>query len=396
MKKLARIISGLLVLAMAVPAVAQVTDEDIDRARSEVNRITDESAELGAQVIEAYGRQAALDHEIEDLRASIDFAQIQITETEERLEELAVELYMGSTSGVSLSVLFSATDQEYPAGMEYLREVSGVDEGVVDQLRTFRDELDRQTGRLAEALDEQVALAGELEQLATELQEDLVAAQLVYDELVQRQAEEEAERRRQEELRRQEEERRRQEAAAAAAAAQTTTTAAPSNDSGDSATTTTAASGGDDTTTAPPATTTTTTPSVPAGQGVCPVAGAVSFSDSWGAPRSGGRTHKGVDMIAARGVPIVAIYSGRVYRLSNSSLGGKSVYFYSDAGDLYYYAHLDGFGDISPGQNVPAGYVLGYNGSTGNAPSWLPHLHFEYHPGGGSAVNPYPLVRGLC
>jgi murein DD-endopeptidase MepM/ murein hydrolase activator NlpD len=101
-------------------------------------------------------------------------------------------------------------------------------------------------------------------------------------------------------------------------------------------------------------------------------------------------------MIAARGTPIVAIFSGRVYRLSTSSFGGNSVYFYSDAGDLYYYAHLDSYGDIGPGQSVPVGYVLGYNGSTGNAPDYLPHLHFEYHPGGGAAVNPYPLVKELC
>lgn len=100
-------------------------------------------------------------------------------------------------------------------------------------------------------------------------------------------------------------------------------------------------------------------------------------------------------MIAARGVPILAIYSGRIQRLSNSSLGGKSIYLISDAGDMYYYAHLDGF-NVSSGQSVNAGDVIGYNGSTGNAPSYLPHLHFEYHPGGGGAVNPYSLVRGLC
>ena len=383
MSKLARILSGLLITAIAFPALAQVTDADIDRARAEVNRITDESAELGQAVIEAYGRQSALDSEIERLNTSIEFAQIQITETEVRLEELAVKLYMGSTSGVSLSVLFSATDQEYPAGMEYLREVSGVDEGVIDQLRAFRTELDRQTGRLAEALEEQQVLATELEALATELQGDLIAAQEVYDRLIAQQQREEEERRRREE------ERRRREAAAAAALTTTTQATTP---------TTTAGSGPGSTTTSPPATTTSPPPPPPSpgGGGTCPVAGAVSFTDSWGAPRSGGRTHKGVDMIAARGTPIVAIYSGTIYRLSNSSLGGKSVYFTSDAGDLYYYAHLDDFGDIAPGQQVAEGYVIGYNGSTGNAPSWLPHLHFEYHPGGGAAVNPYPLVKSLC
>ena len=383
----------MIVLGLAVPAVAQVTDDDIDEARAEVNRILEESEELGAAVIEAYGQQAALDAEIESLSRSIELARVQIAETELRLEQLAVELYMGSTSGSSLSVFFGATDQGYSAGMEYLREVSGVDENVVDQLRTFRTELDQQTDRLGEALEAQEVLAVELEEMAAALQDDLVSAQEVYDDLVAQQAAEEEQRRREEEARRQAEEARQREAEEAARA--TSTTAAPSattTSSGSTATTAPPAT----TTTSPPATTPTTAPPPPSGAGVCPVAGAVSFTDTWGAPRSGGRTHKGVDMIAARGTPIVAIFSGRIQRTSNSSLGGLSVYLISDAGDMYYYAHLDDFGDISAGQQVPAGYVIGYNGSTGNAPSWLPHLHFEYHPDGGSAVNPYPLVKSLC
>ncbi|HET9259306.1 MAG TPA: peptidoglycan DD-metalloendopeptidase family protein [Acidimicrobiia bacterium] len=379
MKRIARVIVGLLVFALAVPVGAQVTDDDIDRARQEVNRITNESAELGDQVIAAYGRQAALDAEIAALQDSIEYAEVKMTETQVRLEDLAVELYMGSTSGTSLSMLFSATDQEYPAGLEYLREVNGFDEGVVDQLRSFREELDHQTGRLDEALDEQVALAAELEALASELQEDLVQAQGVYDELVQRQAAEEAERRRQEELRRQREEAEARARAEAEARAANTTNTTQAGGGG---------SGGGGGSSSPPP--------VPSGSGACPVAGAVSFSDSWGAPRSGGRAHRGVDMIAARGTPIVAIFSGRIQRFSNSSLGGKSIYFVSDAGDMYYYAHLDDFADVGVGQAVAAGTVIGYNGSTGNAPSYLPHLHFEYHPGGRGAVNPYPLVKGLC
>ncbi len=388
MKKLTRILSGLLLAILAVPALAQVTDGDIDRAREEVNRLTDQSAELGQEVIDAYGRQSALDAEIATLQQSIEFAEIQITETEARVEELAVELYMGSTSGTSLSVLFTATNEAYPAGMEYLREASGVDANVVNQLRVMRDELDAQTGRLGEALEEQEILAAELEEKSGELQVQLVEAQQVYDDLVAQQAREAEERRR-----REEEERRRRAAEAAAATSTSTTSTTTSSTAQEGSDTTAAPT---TTTTAPPETTTTPAPPSSSGGGACPVAGAVSFTDSWGAPRSGGRSHKGVDMIAARGVPIVAIYSGTVYRLSNSALGGKSVYFNSDAGDMYYYAHLDAFADIGPGQYVPEGGVLGYNGSTGNAPDYLPHLHFEYHPGGGAAVNPYPLVRGLC
>jgi len=384
MKKLARILAGVLVISLAAPAVAQVTDGDIDRARREIDQLTAESAELGQEVIDAYGRQSALDAEISSLEKSIEFAQIRIAETETRLQELAVELYMGSTSGASLSVLFTATNQDYPAGMEYLRQANGVDAGVVDQLRVFRDELDHQTGLLSEALEEQQVVAADLERMAGELQGELAVAQQIYDDLVAQQQREEAERRRreEEERRRQEaEERRRQEAAATSTSTTSGSTSATSDTT---------------TSTAPPATPAPAPTPPSSGGGVCPVAGAVSFSDSWGAPRSGGRTHKGVDMIAARGVPIVAIFSGTIHRLSNSALGGKSIYFRSDAGDLYYYAHLDAFADIGPGQHVSAGHVIGYNGSTGNAPDYLPHLHFEYHPGGGGAVNPYPLVRGLC
>jgi murein DD-endopeptidase MepM/ murein hydrolase activator NlpD len=379
MKKLIRLLSGLLVVALAAPALAQVTDEDIADARAEVNRLTEKSAELGQAVIDAYGRQSALNSEIDQLRSSIDFAKSKLTETQAHLEDVAVELYMGSTSGTSLSVLFSATDQEYPAGMEYLRQVNRADVGVVSQMRTVREELDRHTTRLGEALEEEEAVTVELEEKAGQLQGDLVAAQQVYDDLVAQQRREEEERRR-----REEEERRRREAeavAAAAAAAATTATTQPSQGSD--------GSDGSSSRTSPP-------PQPSSDGGACPVAGAVSFTDSWGAPRSGGRSHKGVDMIAARGTPIVSIYSGKIKRFSTSSLGGKSIYFVSDAGDMYYYAHLDDFADVGTGQQVSAGTVIGYNGSSGNAPDYLPHLHFEYHPGGGSAVNPYSLVRSLC
>jgi peptidoglycan LD-endopeptidase LytH len=127
---------------------------------------------------------------------------------------------------------------------------------------------------------------------------------------------------------------------------------------------------------------------------VCPVQGPVHFTDSWGDARSGGRGHKGVDMMAASGTPTVAPVSGRVEH-RGSSLGGLSWYVYGDNGHTYYGTHLSGYANQGVGW-VAAGTVIGYVGSSGNASASSPHLHFEFHPGGGSPVNPYPLAAAAC
>ena len=180
----------------------------------------------------------------------------------------------------------------------------------------------------------------------------------------------------------------------------TTTTATPTATTTTStvATTTTTTTPGPTTTTSTtPATTTTTTPPIPVGGLVCPVQGPHHFRDSWGAPRSGGRTHKGVDMMADRGTPLVAIESGTVGRLSDGGLGGITVWLRGNSGTEYYYAHLDTRADgLAQGQTIEIGGSLGTVGSTGNAPEEWPNLHFQIHPGGGDPVNPYPTVDAIC
>lgn len=189
----------------------------------------------------------------------------------------------------------------------------------------------------------------------------------------------------------------------------TTTTLAPTTTTTSTttppATTTTTIGTGTTTTTLPPTTTTTvappttttTVPPVPVGGLVCPVQGPHHFRDTWGAPRSGGRTHKGVDMMADRGTPLVAIEAGTVGRLSNGGLGGITVWLLGDSGTEYYYAHMDAWAPgLAQGQRVAIGGSLGTVGSTGNAPDEWPHLHFQLHPNGGEAVNPFPTVDAIC
>jgi murein DD-endopeptidase MepM/ murein hydrolase activator NlpD len=172
----------------------------------------------------------------------------------------------------------------------------------------------------------------------------------------------------------------------------TTTTAPPTTNTTAPPTTTSAPP--TTTTTAPPTTTTAPPPPEAAADGlVCPVQGPVSFVDRFGTPRSGGRAHQGVDMMAAMGTPTVAPASGRVDQ-RGATTGGLSWWLYGDNGDEYFGTHLSGDANEGVGW-VAAGTVIGYVGDSGNA-AGTPHLHFEIHPGGGAAINPFPAVAAAC
>ena len=128
---------------------------------------------------------------------------------------------------------------------------------------------------------------------------------------------------------------------------------------------------------------------------VCPVGQPNGFIDSWGFPRSGGRTHEGADMFAPYGTPTFAAADGVIYRVYNNSLGGLAINLIDNDGNMYYYAHLSS-ASVKSGQKIGAGQVIGAVGTSGNAAGTPPHLHWQYHPGNGEAVNPYPLAFALC
>lgn len=128
---------------------------------------------------------------------------------------------------------------------------------------------------------------------------------------------------------------------------------------------------------------------------VFPVEGPHAYVDSWHAPRSGGRLHKGSDIFAPTGTPTVATRNGVVDRASfiERGLGGIAFWIIADDGNHYYYAHLASIAPgIANGSVVKAGQVVGYVGDTGNARTTPPHLHFGIYPGGAEPVNPYPYL----
>jgi len=114
------------------------------------------------------------------------------------------------------------------------------------------------------------------------------------------------------------------------------------------------------------------------------------------------RPHEAADLLAPRNTPIHAVEAGTIAKLFVSKAGGLTVYQFDPVGSLcYYYAHLQRYADgLHEGQHVGAGDIIGYVGTSGNAPPNTPHLHFAvFELNGdrqwwkGRAVDPYPLFK---
>jgi peptidoglycan LD-endopeptidase LytH len=118
--------------------------------------------------------------------------------------------------------------------------------------------------------------------------------------------------------------------------------------------------------------------------------------------RSGARSHEAIDILAPRNTPVRAVEDGRIVRLFESKAGGTTIYQFDPAEQYcYYYAHLERYAaGLTEGQTVKKGQVIGYVGTTGNAPKNTPHLHFaifkltpEKHWWEGTPLDPYDILR---
>ena len=132
------------------------------------------------------------------------------------------------------------------------------------------------------------------------------------------------------------------------------------------------------------------------GMGRFPIAGYASYVHDWLYPRwgPGFRFHKGTDVFAAMGTPVRSPANGHVSKISNSGLGGLSVYVTDPRDGTYFYmTHLSGLPEgLHVGQVVEIGDIVGFVGNSGNARGGAPHLHFQVHPQGGDPIDPKPIL----
>ena len=367
---------GAAVLSMLnIPAIGAQTDE-MEAARQRVAELQAQQEEIARVLEDTWVAQVLAEERLAATEEALRQAESDLWQAQSSLEQWAVRLYIDLTTGKSVSLMLVESPERFEAGVGYLQAVGGDEEEILNHYRSVTRELTGQQAEHQAHLGELQGIRGEQEALFSQLIETLAAAQ---QELVLLEA---------------------LESEATESVSTTTSTTqqpnSPTTTSRPSTTTTTTTALPTTTTTRP--TTTTTTPSDGYdNDGVCPVQGPNTFVDTWGAPRSGGRTHQGVDLLAERGTPVSAIHEGVLFRVDVGGLGGLYIWLRAPWGDEYYYAHLEDFAPGAvPGKWVSQGEVIGFVGTSGNSPDYIPHLHFEYHPGGGRAVNPYPLALQAC
>ena len=376
-----------VVLAQGVPGAASAEPAGITQARSEAAQLRAELTDLqqrsAAAIValeqaedelgQAVARSTRLGHELEAARATAGGSDRQ-------LQRRVSALYRaGGTLGVWASLLQARDPADFAARKANVDTVVATD-------AALRDEAVDGAGRVA-ALEEQarqatadtVRATGIAETHAAEIGDLLARQQAAIeraDDRVRALVEQERRAQAQRDLERllaEMEAQRAARAAARAAAAASASGLRPGvgSDPGES-----------------------NDPYVgPAG--ACPVGPVHSFTDTWHAPRSGGRKHQGTDVFAPYGSPAYAVVDGVVDKWSTGGLGGIALWITGDNGDRYYYAHnVSNVARV--GERVKAGQLVAYVGTTGNAATTPPHIHFEAHPGGGSARNPYPWLRALC
>jgi murein DD-endopeptidase MepM/ murein hydrolase activator NlpD len=393
-RNLTLLATAAMVLGSAVPASAQTDEDAAERAAEEIAAARERANQAAEDYFTAESQLELLELQQERLVLEVADNVDLVAELRRAVEHVAVNRFVSSgASGIPiLTDLRRPTEQLHGDVLANVVAESGAT--TLDDYDAALDALDDKQLELEEAEAAVVNQQEELQRLQADAEAEVVRlreieAQRLQDEDVRiaLAAKQRAADRQLAELQRREAEARRSSAATPGSGA----TVSASSSSGTTAGNLGASggeaggrTGGGGAGTNPRA----------SGDGyldtiICPIQGGSAYGNSWGAPRSGGRRHQGVDMLAPIGTPLQAVVSGTVTHGTNR-FGGATVSVHGDNGNRYYYGHLSAR-EGEPGR-VEQGQVIGYVGDTGNA-AGTPHLHFEIHPGGGVAVNPYASVR---
>jgi murein DD-endopeptidase MepM/ murein hydrolase activator NlpD len=389
----AALAAAIAITAITSPVIiAQTDDAAAQQAAAEIVAARDRANAAADAFLAAESKQALLELDHQRLKQDVAELEIEVAKLQQSVETVAVDRFVGSgVDGIPILTDLREPSAQLQANV-FAQVVANTGATTIDDYDQAKEKLDQKRSELNEterALDRskeqllqlQTAAEAEVERLrsieSTRLQNEAVAAAVMAQQREKARQLSEVERRMAESARNAAPTLGVQPPAAVTADSSVGVTSGNIGASGGAAG---GRTGGGGTGTNPRA----------AGDGyvdsiICPVVGGSAYGDSWGAPRSGGRRHEGVDMLAPMGTPMVSVVSGYVEQTTNV-LGGTVLRLFGDNGNRYYYAHLSAYEGVSGW--VPQGQVIGYIGDTGDA-TGIPHLHFEIHPGGGVAVNPY-------
>lgn len=339
--------SALVGATLAVPAGADTeaeldsAEQQLAAARAELDRVNRLWQDAEAALARSEDAAQAAEARIATLRADLAILR-------QELNRRAASLFIAGGNPQAIALITSESVTDAADRLEYASAIAQGDADLATKVSVESQELAWQQDRLAEAIARQSEAVADLEDQQAAIQDEMARFAARVEELEDQLAAEQA----------------------------------PPTRSG---------GGAGDPTGGDPG-----SPSPVIGSGwlqTCPVNGATSFVDSFGDPRPGGRSHQGIDMIAAQGTPVAAVHPGTVHH-TGSSIGGLGmVVFHDGSSDWTFYTHFDSYGSFGEGAHVSTGDTIGYVGNTGTT---VYHLHFEYHPGGGAAVDPYSALLGVC
>ncbi len=339
----------LLALAFALPTVpagAQSTSERLDRAQERAGRLRSDAERVASAYARTEEDIGETTQEIAETKATIMRAEGEMDALRQRLKDRVRAAYRTRGIGFFQFLLEAGSFREFTLRLMTFQRQALADEDLILELRKKRHELDLRQADLDRQQQTLESRKTAYEQESHRLTVTLEQADRVIEEL-------------RDDLSREQ-----------IARAFTIRSASPSAHSRP-------------------------TRGRAIGLGACPVDPPRVVTSSFGAARGGGsRRHDGNDLMAPMGTAVRAVKSGTVRGTSSGGAGGIAFYLWDGATE-YYYAHLSRL-SVGDGQSVSAGQLVGANGNSGNASGGPPHVHFEIHPGGGGAIDPYPSLSAVC